>query len=138
MTVRLEVDISEPMRALRRIDSGPNSQTILRFESVLAGQFQATQEYVHIKTGSLKASGHISSELRDDVWSGVIEYGGPAPGYPNDPVDYAAYEQRRVGGRQVRDGKYSGQITSHDFMTPIYGTGTAYAETILAYLRGEL
>jgi len=137
MTVKIEIDVSDPLRALQRIDGGPGTATMLRLEAVLTRQFQETQAFVHVVTGSLKTSGKINGQVRDGVWTGVISYGGSAPGAEHDPVRYAQIEAARTGGREIEHGKYSGQVTSHNFLTPILEPEPGYPDAILAYLRGE-
>lgn len=80
-----------------------------QLEEVLAAAFEDTQQRVHILSGSLKASGKSESDFQDDEWTGTITYGGvlwatPAPGPPNDPVDYAIYEMARGGAHNFFGG----------------------------------
>lgn len=87
-------------------------KTTTKLEALLKAAFEETQAATHVLTGSLKASGKTESDFHDDVWSGTIEYGGelwrtPAPGPPNDPVDYAIYEMARGG--------------DHDFLAGLVG-----------------
>ncbi len=128
------VDISDAMRELRRLDDPPGFSGLLRLEAVLAAQFQATQQAVHVITGSLRATGDPDSNVRNHTWRGEIGYGGvPAPGVAPGParyVNYARYEQERAGVHVV-DG------TPHDFMAPARALEAAYTEAILAYLRGD-
>ena len=83
--------------------AGPISFRITaRLEKVLAEFFEDTQARTHIITGSLKSSGVTDSDYDGDLWHGSVTYGGslwktPAPGPPNDPVDYAIYEMARGG-----------------------------------------
>lgn len=95
----------------------------LELEAILALAFGRSQQEVHIITESLKASGTIDSDLKNDVWKGTIEYGGPAPGFAHDPVRYAEYEQRR------------GQ--SHDFMASTYPLDSAYGKVVVEHVRGK-
>lgn len=80
----------------------PHFETTVELEALLRAAFLETQARTHIITGSLKASGKTASDFDGDVWTGTITYGGalwrtPAPGPPNDPVDYAIYEMVRGG-----------------------------------------
>lgn len=82
--------------------AGPHYKTTVQLEALLRAAFLNTQARTHIITGSLKASGKTDSDFDGDVWTGTITYGGalwktPAPGPPNDPVDYAIYEMARGG-----------------------------------------
>lgn len=93
--------IDEWIADLSELEGPPHKATI-KFEALLHAAFVDTQARTHIITGSLKASGKTSSDFDGDVWEGTIEYGGalwgvPAPGPPNDPVDYAIYEMARGG-----------------------------------------
>lgn len=146
MSVRISVDISDAMRELRRIDDGPDAAAILKLETVLAAQFQATQQHVHVITGSLKASGKFDGNVQRHAWEGQISYGGLAPGAVHNPVDYAEIErERRPGGSRYRSargylpGTDSEGRTSvgHDFMAPAEAMSGLYEQAILSYLRGE-
>lgn len=101
MSVSFRIDMSEWTEALHAI-SGPGMETIAKLEEVMAEAFAESQAIVHVITGSLKGSGRTSFKVEGDQWTGEISYGGPSPGFPHDPVDYAGYEQERGG--------------SHDFL----------------------
>lgn len=147
MSVHYTVDISDAYDELRRIDDPPGTDVTLRLEAVITAQYQLTQQFVHVITGSLKASGHLhDSEVRDHRWESGFSYGGPAPGYPNSPVDYAEIEQGRAPGgahfwsqRGWLAGTDSGGRTSvmHDFMAPVGAFEHRYREAIMDFLRGE-
>jgi len=146
MAVEFDVDISDAMRALDHLDHPPDLGTTLRLEAVLTAQFQATQQYVHVITGSLKASGKLHSGTRDGIWTGEISYGGEAPGSPHDPVRYAELEQSRNPGNPgyyYRRGNIPGTDSqgrvsvNHDFMAPVAAFEPMYREAMMAYLRGE-
>lgn len=92
--VRIEADLKQFFRALDVLE-GPGPETLQALDAALMGAFVQTQMATHIITGSLKGSGRKSSEPSRQGWSGEISYGGPSPGFPNDPVDYAIYEMRR-------------------------------------------
>lgn len=91
--------------------------------NALDATFQRTQELVHVITGSLKASGRKEiTQTEQGVFQVEIVYGGPAPGYPNDPVDYAAFEWGRGG--------------EHDFLTPaIVSTEEEYPKAMRDAVR---
>jgi hypothetical protein len=118
----IEIDISDADRELDRLIRGFDDSTNMAFDSVMAAQFQETQAYVHVQTGSLRASATMDSNHGDKKWKGEIEYGGPSGGFPNDPVDYAEYEYERGG--------------SHDFLTPAKLSDDSYVEPILDFFRG--
>lgn len=87
----------------------PSFKITAKFEAVLGQAFAHTQAQTHIISGSLKASGHTSSDFDGDTWSGTVAYGGPlwaspVPGPPHDPVDYAIYEKARGGAHDFFSG----------------------------------
>jgi hypothetical protein len=120
--VYVEVDISDVEHELDRIIDGPGIADVAEFESVLASQFQITQQAVHIITGSLKLSGKISSRMDTNSWEGEITYGGVAAGALHNPVKYAHYEQERDG--------------AHDYMEPIYRFDDRYGDAVEGWLKG--
>lgn len=95
MTVRMHVDDSEQDAEFSRLlDIAP---AITEHERVLALQFAAGQAAVHVDTGSLRGSEEIDSDYATGRWVGTVSFGGPSPGFENDPVDYAVYEAARGG-----------------------------------------
>lgn len=146
MSLRIDVDISDGDRELRRLDDAPDLSTVMRLESLLTAQFQATQMAVHIITGSLRESGKIDSELGRAAWNGEIVYGGAAPGSVHDPVRYAQIEQQRGPGgslyRSERGWLRGGDIEGnrnvlHDFMAPVHAFEHQYEDAMLAFLAGN-
>lgn len=123
MRIHTEVDISEPMRELKRLDRGPGASDLLRLDSILLGQFQEIQVVVHVQTGSLRNSGDFDTSYRNKRWRGEISFGGASPGAVHNPVKYAGYERDR------------GQ--SHDFLRPVYDSSFSYIRAIKAFLRGS-
>lgn len=120
--IHIESDFSDVDRELSRLDNVPVS-VHLELEVILATAFARSQQEVHVITGSLHASGTIESDLKDDIWKGEIEYGGPSLGHKHDPVEYAEYEQRRGG--------------SHDFMASTYPLDSAYGRVVEAHVKGK-
>lgn len=120
--IRLNGDWSEVYDELDRLEGMPDHAMRAVLDSVLLGAFFATQEDVHVITGSLRGSGNVKSEVDGDEWSGEVSYGGPSPGFPFDPVRYAAYEQRRGG--------------DHDFMHPFLVFHDRFAEAMRDVLEG--
>lgn len=114
-TVVWEVDMSEVNREIARLRATPY-KAIIALEHTLHETLIATQADVHVITGSLKGSGTSESNYHDDVWTGHIEYGGRAPGFINNPVDYAFYEWRRGG--------------THDFFAAAEGFHGAFIDAI--------
>lgn len=124
MSVTITVNARDAERELRRLADGPTAADLLHLETVHSAVFGLTQIAVHVITGSLKASARIDSDYRRNVWTGLISYGGPAPGMAFNPVKYAEFEWARGG--------------HHDFLAPALGDDTdrAYLEAVLAFLRG--
>lgn len=91
-------------RELDRIKRIP-MEAIFDLEGMAASGFAATQAATHIITGSLKASGKLSTNYDGKSWDMQVTYGGAAPGAVFDPVRYAIYERARGG--------------AHDFMAPL-------------------
>lgn len=106
-------------KELNRLGDVPMKAKVY-LDAVLASGFKATQAYVHILTGSLKASGKSSSEVDGDQWIGTIEYGGASLGI-NNPVTYAIYEKARGG--------------DHDFLTPLKALDSLYVIALLKALK---
>jgi len=100
--VRFSVNIGNALAGMRRVDDAPDTRTTLELEGALATLFARTQARVHIDTGSLFASGKMTSRRTPNGWVGKISYGGASAGSVHNPVKYAWFEQRRGG--------------SHDFM----------------------
>lgn len=117
--VRVTVDDDDIDDELSRLIAPP----LMALEGVLTAQFAATQAQVHVDTGSLRGSGEIDSAYARGVWEGQITYGGPSPGFPNDPVDYAYYEFRRGG--------------AHDFREPAEALDARYGQAMRRHLRGR-
>lgn len=103
---KYDVHITDAIDFLDEIGSEPDLEMTARLDAVLDLGFALTQANVHVKTGSLKTSGKKTSRRikTRKRWEGEISYGGPSGG-PNNPVDYAIYEQERDG--------------AHDFMEPL-------------------
>lgn len=120
MSIRMHVDDTEATREMDHLLNlaGP----IEHLERILAEQFQAGQAAVHVITGSLRASEEIDSDYRAGRWAGQVSFGGPSPGFPNDPVVYAVYEAARGG--------------AHDFRIPVQEHGTAYRGVVRDHLGG--
>lgn len=108
-------------KEIDRLSDGLTPQDILEFERVLTSQFVATQNTVHVITGSLKSSGRVASDSSKTHWEGTITYGGPSEGV-NNPVDYAEYERER------------GLL--HDFLAPAEELSSSYIAAMNSYLEG--
>jgi hypothetical protein len=139
MALYIEVDISEVTRELDRLIAEPGTPTVLGLEGVLASTFAATQLTVPVDTGSLRGSGAISSAVAPAFWEGELTYGGDSPGFPNDPVTYAAFVlggHRIVAwGRVVHRGKQYQE--PDDFMVPFDVPGEqAFEDVVLGAVRG--
>ncbi len=108
-------------KEIDRLANGPTPADFLKFEAVLAQQFQDTQRTVHVVTRSLKSSGKVNSSSGGNSWKGEITYGGQSEGIHN-PVDYAEFEREREG--------------AHDFLAPAIGISDSYIAAMNAFLEG--
>lgn len=147
MSVRIEIDASDPNAEMRRL-AGPDLHDLLRFEAIMTTKFAASQRVVHVITGSLKGSGEQDSSYHDHVWTGEITYGGRSYG-PINPVDYAFYEYRRGSaahgtaypqgtlthprqGHRITNGRHAAFVDEL-----LRGDGVEFEEAMLAFLRGD-
>lgn len=89
-------DWREVERELKRLRNLPTRRDKQKLDRVLEWGLRATQEVVHIDTGSLLVSGRSDSVMMLGRYKGTITYGGPSMGL-NNPVDYAIYELDRGG-----------------------------------------
>lgn len=130
--VKYRVDVRDVVRWLDRLEDTPSEPTIAQFEAIAAAMFQTTQLFVHaegvspsgyVRTGSLRASGKLTSRRRDKGWAMNINYGGSSDGFPNDPVNYAIFELARGG--------------THDFFEPLDVLGGLIIEQTLREIRGD-
>lgn len=121
MTVRFSLGDDWEREQDRLMDLG---RVVVECERTLALQFSAGQAAVHVITGSLRGSEEIDSDFAGGQWTGVISFGGPSPGFQNDPVRYAAYEAARGG--------------PHDYTIPIYRQSGRYRAAMRDHLRGRL
>ncbi len=116
MRIEIEVDTSEVDRDLSRIALGPNATAHIRFAQALTGQWLMAKAAVHIETGSLFASLHMSTPVsfHNGDWSaeivagagGVPDYAFPGP--PRDPGKYAIFEFERGGDHDWIRSSYDG------------------------------
>lgn len=120
--IRFSVDMDEWTDALRAI-SGPGVETVAELESIMDTAFEETQALVHIITGSLKGSGRTSFHTHESQWDGEISYGGPSPGFPHDPVDYAEKEFGRGGSH---DAMRNVDLIREDLKNAMYATMNAH------------
>jgi hypothetical protein len=93
--VRFTADMRQWDEELTRL--GTPLTAIARLEEILHQGFEETQRIVHVITGSLRGSGKTQTEFTASIWTGEIIYGGDAPGFPFDPVEYAEHERGRGG-----------------------------------------
>ncbi len=119
--IRIETLIDGIEKEIDRLANGPTLQDYIRFEAILAVQFEATQRAVHVITRSLKSSGRIASNADSNSWEGTISYGGPSTGIHN-PVDYAEYERERDD--------------AHDFLAPAKALESRYINAMNEFLEG--
>jgi len=116
--IRLTSNWTQVTKELDRLEKAP-MRAKLYLDAVLDTGFKSTQAAVHVITGSLKASGKHSSEMRGDTWEGEISYGGISLGV-NNPVTYAIYEKARDA--------------DHDFFAPLQALDSLYVKAILKAL----
>jgi hypothetical protein len=136
MGVAIHMDASDWLAELHRLADGPDLHDLLRLEAVLTEQFELTQQYVHVITGSLRASGKIHSDMHGHLWEGEITYGGQSNAII-DPVNYARREQSRGVSDVIGVTGGGDEHGDHDFMRPLGGEQHGYLQAILAFLRGE-
>lgn len=111
--------------------SKPSFRTIAALRTVHKAAYADTQVRVHapgnpgspnyVPTGSLRNSGRTSTTFDGDTFVGEITYGGPSPGFPNDPVEYAIYEMARGG--------------EHDFLGGLTAFHEAYLEALATQFK---
>jgi hypothetical protein len=123
VSVHIDIDASDALHELRRLEDGPDVEDLLRLDGVLIELYAQTQAVVHVQTGSLRASAWVDSRYADNErFEGEISYGGPTPpGLAHNPVRYAEYERDRGG--------------AHDFLAPTYTGDPAWTNAVLAFLR---
>jgi hypothetical protein len=124
MTVNLDGIPGE----LERLQDPPYAE----LEAVFAATFVITEARVHVETGALKASGHPTSEVGDDTWTGTLNYDR----YPG------IYELARGPVKT----KTTGGTGTHFFFDPVearwpgdWTTGDSYqmyTKAILDWLEG--
>ena len=127
--VRFFMDLGEaraPVDILHRDVIGRNmgdrfgKNTVVRFKRALKRQrvlfeeaLAYAQSIVRVDTGSLQSTGkvgfkeNISLSTVDPTVEFWLQYGGPAPGFPRDPVHYAEKVEdfeRRIGGSALGPG----------------------------------
>lgn len=111
-SIRVNTDpLDEIIDYLDEMAKPPSAKTVAKLDAVLAAAFAENQERAHLLSGSLKASGRMSSEVNGQVWTGRISYGGASPG-PNSVVDYAIYELHKGGSHDFMPGlhEYDGRL----------------------------
>lgn len=121
MSVHIRVDDRDQQAEFDRLLDMGRATTEL--ETILALQYAAAQAAVHVDTGSLRASEEIDSDYLAGRWVGQVSFGGPSPGFVNDPVVYAVYEAARGG--------------PHDFTIPITRQSHRYGQAVRRHLRGR-
>lgn len=113
---QVKIFAQEVLNELDRLQH-PDFEAIAELEQVLSEVFTLTQAEVHVITGSLRGSGSTSSGFDGQTWTGGVSYGGPSPGFPFDPVEYAFYEWRRGG--------------THDFFGHVHQIDDRFSEAIV-------
>lgn len=114
-------DWDSVLKEITRLKSTPSLSDKRKLDRTLNAVLMHTQSQVHIRTGSLFASGTQSSKLVAKTYRGHFSYGGFSPGV-NNPVDYAIYEQDRGG--------------AHNFMRGVEAFHPLWVKTIQEILKG--
>lgn len=74
--IRFEVELYEPPRGagfeLDRLEKGPTGETVAKMEAALAAGYIASMGRVHVITGYLKSSLHLTSSFTGDTWEGEM------------------------------------------------------------------
>lgn len=126
-----ETGLDDIINEVDRISNKVSFRTIAAIRQVHKAAFADTQARVHapgnpgspnyVPTGSLRNSGRTSTSFDGSTFEGTISYGGPSPGFPNDPVEYAIYEMARGG--------------EHDFLGGIVKFHEAYLEAVGSHFK---
>lgn len=123
MTLIIRADFSEVFNMLDVLE-GPGPETVEELSRVVNEAFLETQVLVHVITGSLKGSGRVKFEEKDGEWSGEITYGGPSPGFPNNPVRYAKDEFGKGG---MHDAMRNLHLTHDDLANAMFASVRAHS-----------
>lgn len=91
---RIRVDAGEVQRELKRLK---RARPDAHLSAVIKTVAKDAHSRVHKETLSLQTSEDVTSESTRNTWEGQVSFGGPAPGRPNDPVNYARAEWNRGG-----------------------------------------
>lgn len=90
----IEIEVSAQwdrwVRGLNNLRDELGDEAMREFEAANDVFYDKTQQYVHVETGNLKASGNREYERDDDTVTALLVYGDEA-------VDYAIYEEKRGG-----------------------------------------
>lgn len=121
MSVKITAHMDDWFEACDAL-TGPGVETVAALDAVIDAAFAETQTLVHVITGSLKGSGRTFSDVSEGEWSGGISYGGPSPGFPNNPVNYAKYEFGRGGEHNALRNV---DLIHHDLMDAMYASVNA-------------
>jgi hypothetical protein len=137
--IKIEIDISDVDQELKRLEEAPGFSTILGLESVLSTTYALTQTTVPVDTGSLRGSGKVSSDYRDEVWSGELTYGGASAGFVHDPVLYAQavlHGHRIVAwGRSIHGGKQ--YQSPNDYLLPVDVASKSMEDVVRRFVWGD-
>lgn len=111
------------LNELDRLDGLPDHGATEALNAVLLDLLAESKARTHVITGSLKNSGRAETKQDSHEWEGKIIFGGPSPGFPNDPVRYAGYERARGG--------------EHDFLKDAFLFHDRFSEAVRSSLQGE-
>lgn len=125
LRISIESDWDDVLNELDRLDALPGPDLGEHLNFVLLDLLATAKAETHVITGSLKNSGRAEIDTDNDkTWQGRIIFGGPSPGFPHDPVNYAGYERARGG--------------EHDFLRSAFLFHDRFEETIRDGLQGDL
>lgn len=102
-------------REFDRLSKMPDAKMTAGLDAAFAAAYGQAEAQVHVRTGSLKASGKSETRSEEHTWDGEFSFGGPSTGI-NNPVDYAIYEKARGG--------------AHDFLGNLQLAETLHVEAI--------
>lgn len=116
--LKFEVDAEKAIAELDRLSDGPGPA---RFDAIMTTYYGLVAAKVHILTGRLKASGHMTSSWDGGQWDGEM-------GFLRHP---GIFELAR-GNTPTKNHPEGG----HHFYEPAYGSEKDYQASILQWLEG--
>jgi hypothetical protein len=133
-SITIFIDLDGAGDELDRLMRGPGPETLARMEAGLLAGYGMSEAKVHVITGMLKASGHVSSSFDTDNWEGTMAW-ARHPGIfelarADTPTKYhqdGGHYFMREGGpfflREVRHAIWDWITDSKDGPAPSLGLG---------------